>query len=460
MNIKEFAAQFCGYAIQPWQQPWIDHAENADHRALLLAPRGHGKTTTINYIWLAWTIANNPELRMLLVSHSKDMAEKFSMAVRNVMEIPELQEEFDFKESTPWRANSWRLNKSPNSKPTLECKGAMGRMVGWRGDMVIFDDLLEFSTESETNRLKLENWRNQSVIPAIDSHKLDKVIVVGTRKAPDDWYGELLEGDLYESRVDKAFQTDDYMTNLHAKVLAPFLYDTFGGKQPFLNREALLRKRAEIGSLKFEQEYQNNPTDPEGLELKDEWLQYYEHLPNAQLKTYIGIDPAGEGIGPDSSYFAMCAVAHDPPADRIYVLDLHRSRCSKREQVQKAFEWMIKYNPEAAFIENVFEYSHVYDALVRHFRNVKEKDYIHTRLKGNKDASKEGRIREILAPAYEMRRIFMRKPSIDPMTALFLKYEYKAFPMGDKDILDSMVLAVHSIVKVGYIDRIPWMGVG
>ena len=156
----------------------------------------------------------------------------------------------------------------------------------------------------------------------------------------------------------------------------------------------------------------------------------------------------------------MCAVAHDEYNNDIYVLDMHRSRCTKREQVQKAFQWMTKYAPDAAFIENVFEYSHVYDALVRHFPNVKDKDYIHTRLKGRKQVSKEGRIREILAPAFEMRRIFLRPPSLDPMTGIFLKYEYQPFPMGDMDILDSMVLAIHSLVKVGFIDSIPWRGVG
>ena len=457
MNIEEFAIKYHSLTIQPHQKRWIDFLEHIKHRGILLAPRGHGKTTTINLLWLSWVIVNNPDLRILLISHSKDMAESFSRAVRNVMENPELQMEFGFETGTPWRSNSWRLEQSPQSKPTLECKGALGRMTGWRGDMVIFDDLLEFSTATEGSLTKLYEWIKQDVIPAINPHRLDKVVVVGTRKGMDDWYGQLLLNPAYESLVDTAF-----LDEAETQCLAPYLYDEHGQIiVPWWNREKLLMRKDEIGALKFAQEYMNRPSPNEGLELDVNWLQYYENLPDATLHRYIGIDPSGGSSLTEASYFAMCCVAHDPYTDNIYVLDMHRSKCSKRQQVEHAMEWMVRYVPEAAYIENVFEYTHVFDALVRgHFPNVKEKDYIHTRLKGVTEKSKEGRIREVLAPAFEMRRIFLRPPTLDPMTKTFLDYEYRAFPMGDKDLLDAMVLAVHSLVKIGWIDRIPWYGVG
>ena len=450
MDIEEFAIKYCSTVIQPHQKKWIDFVEKVKHRGILLAPRGHGKTTTINYVWLAWVIANNPDLRILLISHSKDMAEKFSMAVRNVMENPELQEEFNFKESTPWRANSWRLNTSPQSKPTLECKGAMGRMTGWRGDMVIFDDLLEVSTDNENTRNKLENWRNQAILPAIDSHKLDKVIVVGTRKGVDDWYGELLAGSLYEQRIDRAFRNKEYMKDETAQPLAPYFYDEDGNKiGEWWTREALLRRREEIGALKFEQEYMNNPSPPEGLQLKYDWLRFYDHLPtHGHLTYYAGIDPsAGKSADKRTSFLAICIVAYDKIYDKIYVADFYRGKHSPQEQVRICCDYLNKYDSmEKIYVEAVFEYTHVYKALRDIYLNVRPKDYIHTKLKGVSLTSKEGRVMEVLAPNIELGKILFRDPAHDPHTKTFINHEYLSFPYGDFDMLDSMTLAVHRLV--------------
>jgi len=452
MNIEEFAIRYTGTVIQPHQKKWIDFVEGVKHRGILLAPRGHGKTTTINYIWLAWVIANNPELRILLISHSKDMAEKFSMAVRNIMEDKELQEEFGFKESTPWRANSWRLDKSPQSKPTLECKGALGRMVGWRGDMVIFDDLLEFSTESDANRIKLESWRNQSILPAIDPHKLNKVIVVGTRKSIDDWYGELLESSIYEHRVDRAFRNKDYLHDEDAKTLAPFVYDEDGNTlNEWWNRDALLRIREEIGPLKFEQEYMNHPAPPEGIQLKYDWLRFYEHLPtHACFDYYAGIDPsAGSSKDKRTSFLALAIVAHDRLDGKIYVTDLYRGKHSPKEQIQVCCDYLDKYdNIKKIYVETVFEYTSLYKALRDIYLNVSAKDYIHQKLKGVSLVSKEGRVMEVLAPNIELGKILFKHPNNDPHTKTFINHEYIAFPFGDFDMLDSLTLAVHRLVGV------------
>ena len=458
MNIEEFAIRYMHIVVQPHQKKWIDFANGIKHRGLLLAPRGHGKTTTINYIWLSWIIANNPHLRILLISHSKDMAEKFSMAVRNIMENKELQAEFDFKESTPWRANSWRLNKSPQSKPTLECKGALGRMTGWRGDMIVFDDLLEFSTDSESNRIKLDNWRNQAVIPALDTHKLDKIVVVGTRKGVDDWYGQLIAGSLYDTRVDRAFQSKDYMTNENARCLAPFFYDEHGKiVGDWWNREALLRRRAEIGPLKFEQEYQNRPSPPEGLDFKYEWLRFYEHLPRDYgIEFYMGIDPSHGSTRKRASYFAVCVVGYDRIYNKIYVVEFFREKMSQEEQVLKSIEIANNYNPSGIYVEGVFDYTHVYKAMRDRYRNVVKIDYMHSKLKGTSVVNKEERIKNICGPAIELGQVLFLDPKKDPMTKQFIDYEYIAFPHGNDDLFDSLTLAIHRLVGLRSSDDMPF----
>jgi hypothetical protein len=371
------------------------------------------------------------------------------------MENPDLQEEFGLTIGSPWRANSWRLEDSPQAKPTLECKGAMGRMTGWRGDMVIFDDLLEINAvSSEAIRQKLQAWIDTEVLPAINPTENEKVIVVGTRKHLDDWYGQLLINPDYVSRVDRAF-----LDKAQTKTLWPHVLDEEGNPvAEMFTAERLHERKREIGTLRFEQEYMNNPSPPEGLEWRMSWLKYYEQLPEQyRLRYYMGIDPSsGSSHKKTTSHFAMCVVAHDTEYDDIYIVAMYRGKDSKREQEIKALGWAAKYAPEAIYIENVFEYTHVYEAVRKQFPSVHPIDYIHTPIKGTQAVKKEERIKNICGPAFEYGRLLLKKPELDPYIKTFLEHEYRPFPLGDMDMLDALTLAIHHLAKGAVIKDVPW----
>jgi len=452
MDIAQFAIKYHGLVLQPHQLEWIRFIESAGMRCILLAPRGHGKSTTLNQIYLSWVIANNPSIRILFISHSKEMAENFSRTIRNVMENEELQEEFHINRGTPWRANSWTLRESPQSKPTLECKGAMGRMAGWRGDMVIFDDLLETNTVASLAMMaKIDNWIKTDVLPAINPGPREKIVVVGTRKHMSDWYGQLLINPDYAHRVDKAFLPD-------GTPLWPALLDERGDKiVDMFTPQVLEARKREQGALKFAQEYMNEPSPPEGLQFKYEWLQFYEHLPQVGLRYYMGVDPSsGKKTDRTQSYFSLCVVAHDTLFDKIYVVEMFRGKLSKREQVDKAVECATKYFPDTMYIEDVFEYTHVYDAMRAMFTNVYPIDYIHTPIKGTSAVKKEERIENIVGPAVEQGRLLFKRPELDPFTKVFIDNEYVPFPVGDFDMLDALTLAIHSLVGEQKITKVPW----
>jgi len=453
MNIAEFAKKYHGLVLQPHQLEWIRFIESAGMRCILLAPRGHGKSTTLNQVYLSWVIANNPGIRILFVSHSKEMAESFSRTIRNIMENEELQEEFQINRGTPWRANSWTLRESPQSKPTLECKGAMGRMAGWRGDMVVFDDLLETNTvASESMMKKIENWIKTDVLPAINPSPLEKVVVVGTRKHIHDWYGQLLKNPSYAQKTDKAINPD-------GSTLWPAMLDENGQTLvEMYTAERLESKKREIGPLLFAQEYMNEPAPPEGLEFKYEWLQFYEHLPNVPLRYYMGVDPSsGKKTDRTQSYFSYCVVAHDAVwQDKVYVVEMFRGKLSKGEQVEKSVEAAMKYMPAEMYIEDVFEYTHVYDAMRATFSNVFPIDYIHTPIKGTNVVKKEERIRNIVGPAVEQGRLLFRKSDLDDNTRVFIEEEYVPFPIGSTDMLDALTLAIHSLVGESKITSVPF----
>ena len=445
MNIKEFALTFFGIELTRHQMKWVKFLQNAGPKCMLLAPRGHGKTTVVNLIWLSWLIVNDPTIRVLLVSHSKERAEEFSVSIRAVMENPELQAEFGFKDGSPWRSTSWRLEQSPHAKPTLTCKGAMGRMTGWRGDIVIFDDLLEINAvSSEATRKKIDNWIKSEVFFALNPGPRQRIIVVGTRKHVDDWYGQLLNNPDFECRVDRAWDSNK-------RPLWKAMYP----------REELERIYRLNGPLYFAQEMMNEPSPPEGLQLKYEWLRFYEHLPDhGHWEYFAGIDPsAGRSKEKRSSWLALCIVAYDKIHKKIYVTDLYRGKHSPEEQVAICRSYLDKYEPHSIkkiYVEAVFEYTYVYNALRGIYTNVRKKDYIHDQLKGVSSVKKEERIMEVLAPFIELGKILFKRPNHDPYTKTFIEHEYLAFPFGDFDMLDALTLAVHRLIGVRSADDIPF----
>jgi len=389
---------------------------------------------------------------MLLISHSKEMAEDFSRTIRNVMENEDLQREFKFTRGTPWRANSWRLAESPHSKPTLTCKGAMGRMAGWRGDMIVFDDLLDTNTVATTEMMrKINNWIKTDVLEALDPGPLQKVVVVGTRKHMEDWYGELLQNPVYKQRKDTVWDSNK-------RPLWSHIIDEHGNKlAPKYTKDYIEEIREEVGPLIFAQEYMNEPSPPEGLLFKYDWLRFYEHLPtHGQLSYFIGFDPSHGSKRDRASFFAYCVVAYDNIYDKIYVVEMYRAKLSQDEQVQRAIEVVERYAPQAMFVETVFSYTHIFDALRGRFRNVVDVDYIHSKLKGTSVLNKEERIKNICAPFIELGKVIFPQPDLNPMIKTFLDYEYISFPLGDMDMFDALTLAIHRLVGVRRKDEVPF----
>ena len=441
MDIEEFAKEYFDIELADHQIEWVRFLENAGPKCMLLAPRGHGKTTVVNLIWLSWLIVNDPTIRILLISHSKDKAEEFSLSIRNVMDNPELQQEFGFTTGTPWRANSWRLEGSPHSKPTLTCKGAMGRMTGWRGDIVIFDDLLEINAvSSEATRQKIDNWIKSEVFFALNPGPRQRIIVVGTRKHIDDWYGELLNNPEFVCKTDRALDKDN-------NPLWPEMY-------PVEELESIKRLN---GTLYFAQEMMNEPAPPEGLTFKYDWLKFYEHLPRDYgIKYYMGIDPSHGSTQKRSSYFALCIIAHDIIKNNIYVCDFYRGKMSPEEQVQKSIEYANKYALKAIYVESVFQYTHVYEGMRERFFNVYPIDYMHSKLKGTSVVNKEERIKNICSPPIELGRVYFKEPTKDYYTKQFINNEYIAFPFGDDEMFDALTLAIHRVAGLRYSEDVPF----
>ena len=61
-----------------------------------------------------------------------------------------------------------------------------------------------------------------------------------------------------------------------------------------------------------------------------------------------------------------------------------------------------------------------------------------------------------MGPAVEQGRVLFKKRGLDPFTRIFIEHEYLPFPLGDKDMLDALTLAIHHLVGGARITSMPW----
>lgn len=90
---------------------------------------------------------------------------------------------------------------------------------------------------------------------------------------------------------------------------------------------------AKQGTLIWRRENQNDAEALQGQVLGEDMLNWCREkdVPDAGLQLYVGVDvalveDADQAAQEDSDYWAAAALAHDPSADRSYLLDIERKR--------------------------------------------------------------------------------------------------------------------------------------
>ena len=457
-DIVAFALYYLNIVVQPHQRKWLEHIINGGPRVLLLAPRGHGKTTTVINVLLTYVICKYPHIKILLASHKEVVAKRQSRMIQNNLLRKKIREDFGITKGTPWRRDEFYITVDGVETEfpcVFVCSGQAG-VTGFRFDWIVFDDLLVMeNSKNELVRSKLMDWIENEVLKARDPSPLEKILVVGTRKHHKDWYSQLVASKFYESKVDGAILDDksvlwSEMVDEHDKHV-----------RPMYTLAVLEERKITEGARSFAQEYQNNPAPPEGMELKREWLLFYDELPPQQfLDIFMGIDPSFGSEEDGASSLAIAVIAFDHRADRehIYILEMFKEQMTRGKQVEKILAMHEQYKPISTNIEGVFGDKHIAQHVIDRLdkADIELIDYMHTPLKGVSDKSKDARIRNYIGLYFEDKIVSMLDPAYSHASREFIETEYIEFPYGEKDLLDALNMAVDLVdLDAGGSDELP-----
>lgn len=279
-------------------------ADGRQDRVCVNMPPRHGKSQLVSIYFPAWFIGRHPNKKVLMVSHTTDLAVDFGRKVRNLIDTDNYRKIFptvtlasDSKSAGRWNTNVGGEYFACGVGSALAGRGADLLLVDdphneqdiINGNFDVFDKAYEWFTYGARTRL----------MPG------GRVAIVQTRWHLDDLTGRVTRDMNYNEDADKyevvefpaIFETEKkveeigedgkprLVTKLIEKALWPEFFDI----------KALHRTKASMPLFQWNAQYQQNPTAEEAALVKREWWQTWEKEdpPNCEY-IIMSLDAAAE----------------------------------------------------------------------------------------------------------------------------------------------------------------------
>lgn len=213
LDTKLFAHQLQWYDVLEGRAPRDLHENQIFKQGdpgmvIINTPPEHAKSTTITVNYSTWRICQDPNIRIIIVSQTQEMAKRFLRAIKDRLAganqaYRKLQ--YDFApdggfdaNSASWTADSIYINAeardSGEATPTVQALGMTGQIYGNRADLIILDDTITGKNAHEFE--KQIDWIQREVINRL-SYPGGTLLLVGTRLAPVELYSEIQKPEWY-----------------------------------------------------------------------------------------------------------------------------------------------------------------------------------------------------------------------------------------------------------------------
>lgn len=233
-----------------------------DRIAVSIPPR-HGKSHLISTLFPAWFLGKFPDKKVLMVSHTSDLAVDFGRKVRNIIASDQYQSIFpgislaaDSKSAGRW---------ATNHKGEYFAVGVGGAVAGRGADLLLVDDPHNEQDVINGNYEvfdKAYQWFTFGARTRLMSG--GRIAVVHTRWHQEDLIGQLVRDGINNEKADK-YEVFEFPAVLETengpKALWPEKFDL----------DALERTKASMPLFQWNAQYMQNPTAEEAAIIKREW---------------------------------------------------------------------------------------------------------------------------------------------------------------------------------------------
>jgi len=363
MSFLDFVKHvYPGYKVGPHHlklaQIFEDIAAGKKKRVIVnIAPR-HGKSELISYLAPAWFLGKFPSKKVIMASHTADLAVNFGRRVRNLVGselykdiFPQIELQSDSKSASRW---------GTNFNGEYFAIGVGGALAGRGADLFIIDDP-HSEQEAKTGRADvfLPAWEWFQSGPLQRLMPGGAIIVVMTRWSKLDLTGQIVKQTENNDDVD-AWEVVEF----------PAIKDDGEALWPeFWPVEELLAKKAALDIRYWNAQYMQNPVSEEGALIKREWWNIWEgeDSPSCDF-TIMALDAAQETNNrADYNALTVWGVFFNEEVNNynIILLNSIKKRLEFPELKKLVLEEYQEWQPDAFMVEKKSNGAALYQELRR-----------------------------------------------------------------------------------------------
>ena len=314
-------------------------------------PPRHGKSQLVSIMFPAWFLGRNPNKKVMMVSHTTDLAVDFGRKVRNLISTDQYKEVFpnvqlaiDSKSAGRWNTNYGGEYYACGIGSALAGRGADLLLVDdphseqdvINGNFEVFEKAYEWFTFGARTRL----------MPG------GRVAIIQTRWHMDDLTGRVVRDMAHNDKADQ-YDVVEFPAILEVEKKGKTL------KKPlwpeFFDMEALERTKASMPVFQWNAQYQQQPTAEEAALIKREWWQTWGgEEPPACEYIIMSLDAAAEKHNrADYTALTTWGVFFNEEVDayNIILLNSIKDRYEFPELKQLAMEEYQEWEPDSFIVE-------------------------------------------------------------------------------------------------------------
>lgn len=421
----------------------------AKDRICVSVPPRHGKSQMVSIFYAAWYLGKNPGHKVMLVSHTTDLAVDFGRKVRNIIATAEFTEVFpdvalasDSKSAGRW---------STNFGGEFFAAGVGSALAGRGAHMLLVDD-----PHSEQDILngnfevfaKAYEWfafgARTRLMPG------GKIAIVHTRWHLDDLIGRVTR-DMAKNEAADQYEVFEFPAILSTDIVTPE-GEIETKESPlwpeFFDLKALHRTKASMPLFQWNAQFQQNPTSEEAAIVKRDWWRIWKHERPPECEFLISsLDSAAEKHNrADYTALTTWGVFYNDETSQheLILLNSIKDRFEFPELKQMCLDHVQEWEPDSFIVEKKSSGVAIYQELRR--MGIAVSEYTPHRGSGDKYA-------RLNAVADMISSGLVWVP--ETRWADELVDEIASFPFGSNDdLVDSSVMALSRFRQGGFI-RLP-----
>lgn len=391
---------------------------------LIMLPRAHLKSHMVA-TWAAWIITKHPEVTILYLSATAELAEKQLYAIQNIIGSTIYTRYFpEYINPQEGKREKWSLSKFSIDHERRKAEGIRDETVataglttnttGWHADIIISDDLVvpeNAYTEGGREGVARKSSQFTSIRNAGGF-----TMACGTRYHPADIYDtwKKQEYDIYDKEDnvvgrEQVWEITEYAVEQEGVFIWPKTMRD-DGKYFGFDNQVLSRIRGEYNDpIQFFAQYYNNPNDSGSNRINRSKFQYYDrkflkqtngnwYYKNRRLNVYASIDFAFSlSKKADNSAIVVIGIDED---NFVYILDID---VFKTNHISTYFERVSQLHSKWEFTKLRAEVTVAQSIIVRDLKDKMREEGLRLSIDEYRPNRSEGNKQERIAAALEHR---------------------------------------------------------